>query len=78
MAGLPLDYGGMKGVDGGSKEFRIHGPTCLRERSASRILNRKIVTFRSVAAHRIQFTGANICFLSEEFVLCFIMNEGRF
>ena len=36
--------GGMKGVDGGLKEIRIHGSTCLRERSASRISTEKIVT----------------------------------
>ena len=32
----PLGLRRNEGVDGGSKEFRIHGPTCLRERSASR------------------------------------------
>ena len=42
------------------------------------ILKQKNTAFRSVAAHRIQSTGANVCFITEEFVLCFIMNEGRF
>ena len=65
-------------MDGGSKEFRIHGPTCLRESSASRISQQKKSAFSGVAAHRIQSTGANVCFFYEEFVLCFIMNEGRF
>jgi hypothetical protein len=48
----------MKGVDGGLKEFRIHGSTCPRERGASRFSTEKIMTFRDVTAHRILTTGA--------------------
>ena len=63
--------GGMKGVDGGLKEFRIHGSTCLRERSASRFSTEKIVT--SQGRSRPPATNYRCEYLSSEDLFCVLL-----
>ena len=79
MTGLPWNYvGGMKGWMAGQKSSVSTDLLVYGSAAQAGILNRKILRSGAWPPTGYNLPVRTSVLFTEEFVLCFIMNEGRF